>query len=49
MKTQIRICLTVEFKANFLIFRSAAAQKTHWRLSDPAAERLKKRTEAYHC
>jgi hypothetical protein len=23
MKTQIRICLTVEFKAYFLIFRSA--------------------------
>jgi hypothetical protein len=28
MKTQIRICLTVEFKAYFLIFRSAAARET---------------------
>jgi len=39
MKTQIRICLTVEFKANFLIFRSAAAERPHLPLVRPAAER----------
>ena len=36
MKTQIRICLTVEFKANFLFFRSVA----EFLQSDPAAGHL---------
>jgi hypothetical protein len=35
MKTQIRICLTVEFKANFLVFRSAAALEPHLPLVRP--------------
>jgi hypothetical protein len=42
MKTQIRICLTVEFKANFLIFPVfAATLETRRRLLDPAAGNTK--------
>ena len=45
MKTQIRICLTVEFKANFLIFLVCSGLEIDWRLSDPAAG-TPKRTES---
>src|ERR1700755_2479001 len=41
MKTQIRICLTVEFKANFLVFRSAAALELHLPLVRPGCRTRK--------
>jgi hypothetical protein len=37
METQIRICLTVEFKAYFLIFPVLQEPEAWWRLIDPAS------------
>ena len=44
MKTQIRICLTVEFKANFLIFRSGATRRTPLVLARPGFRRKRRRS-----
>ena len=47
MKTQIRICLTVEFKANFLIFRSCDSSLIG-AVADPASVTPKRRECLQH-